>query len=255
MADRRVAHGEREARRGEKGIAPVGHGRRAGVRRLAAEDHAVALDADRAEHGSDGHAEALEHRPLLDVQLEIGAHVAQPALGCRRAVELDAVLADDVLEALAVGVAQVAHRVGVERAGHGGGAEEAAAEARALLVGPVHERDRAGRRALSRDRAQRLESGHDAERPIQPAAVRHRVDVRADHDGLGALPCESRPEVARLVDLDLHRQLCERLAQHAPRVLPLVRPAQPSRTAGAAGQLGERTQIGDRALRLTRDLH
>ena len=225
------------------------------MRRLAAEDHAVALDADRAEHGPDREAEALEHRPLLDVQLEVGAHVAQPPLRGGGAVELDAVLADDVLEAPAVGVAQVAHGVGIERAGHGGGAEEAAAEARALLVGPVDERDGARRRALRGDRAQRLERPHHAERAVEPAAVRHGVDVGADHDGVGALTREPRPQVAGLVDLDLDRQLGERLAQQPARVLPLVRPAQPPRPAGTAGQLGERTQVGDRALWLTHDLH
>ena len=81
VADRGVAHREREARRGEERVAPVRHRRRAGVRGLAAEDHAVALDADRAEHGADRQPEALEHRPLLDVQLEVGAHVAQAPLG------------------------------------------------------------------------------------------------------------------------------------------------------------------------------
>ena len=82
---------------------------------LPAEDHAVALHADRAEHRPDGQAEALEHRPLLDVQLEVGAHVPQPAARLPRAVELDAVRGERILEPYAVRVAQVAHRVGIER--------------------------------------------------------------------------------------------------------------------------------------------
>ncbi len=99
VPDRRVAHREREARRGEERVAAMRHRRRAGMRGLTAEDHAVALDADRAEDRPDGQAEPLEHRALLDVQLEVGAHVSQAAARGRRAVELDAVLGDDVLEA------------------------------------------------------------------------------------------------------------------------------------------------------------
>ena len=76
VTDGGVAHREREARGREERVAPVGHRRRAGVRGLSAEDHAVALHADRAEHRPDGEAETLEHGPLLDVQLEVGAHVA-----------------------------------------------------------------------------------------------------------------------------------------------------------------------------------
>ena len=74
-----------------------------------------------------------------------------------RAVEVDVVARDDVLEALAVAVAQVAHLVQVERAGARGGAEQAAPEAGALLVGPVDEPQADRRRPALGLRAQRLE--------------------------------------------------------------------------------------------------
>ena len=77
----------------------------------------------------------------------------------------------------------------------------------------------------------------------------------ADHDGLGALAREARPEVAGLVDVDLDRQLGQALTQEPARGRPLVRPCQAARPAGAAGQLCKRAQIGDRPPRLTRDLH
>ena len=255
VTDCGVAHREGEARGREERVAPVGHRRRAGVRGLSAEDHAVALHADRAEHRPDGEAEPLEHGPLLDVQLEVGAYVLQAASRLPRAIELDAVRGERILEPHPVRVAQVAHRVRIERARDGGGAEQAAAEARALLVRPVHERHRAGRRARLSERAQGLQGAHDAERAVEPAAVGHGVDVGADHDGLGPLAREARPEIAGLVHVDLDGQLRERLSQQSARVLPLVRPGQAARTAGAAGQLRQRSQIGDRTLRLTRDLH
>ena len=54
------------------------------------------------------------------------------------------------------------------------------------------------------ERAQRLERAHHAERAVEPAAVRHGVDVRADHDGLGArCPRSPAQTIAGLVDLDL----------------------------------------------------
>ena len=69
---RDVADLERELRRAGERVAALVHRRRAGVRRLAAPRDAVALDAERAEHDAERQIERLEHRPLLDVQLEVG---------------------------------------------------------------------------------------------------------------------------------------------------------------------------------------
>ena len=73
------------------------------------------------------------------------------------------------------------------RAGRGRRAEERAAEARALLVGPVDEPDRERRLAFLGDPAQHLDARHDVQAAVEPAAVRHRVDVPADQQrALGA---------------------------------------------------------------------
>ena len=66
---------------------------------LAGEGDRVALDAERAEHGAHRQIHALQHRALLDVQLEIRGGVLQlpPRLG--GAVEVDAVRADGVRQA------------------------------------------------------------------------------------------------------------------------------------------------------------
>ena len=89
------------------------------------------------EHRSGGLAAALEHRPLLDVQLEVRARAGQPGPRLMHAFELDSVARHHVFEALAVAVAQVAHLVHLERAGAGGRAEQAAPETGAFLVRPV----------------------------------------------------------------------------------------------------------------------
>ncbi len=105
-----------------------------------------------------GRSDRLEHRPLLDVQLEVGGRVLELRARVERPVEVDAVLAQRVRQRDAVAVGQRAQLVLVgHRAGRGGRAEEGAAEARALLVGPVDEPHGHGRRALLRDPPQHLD--------------------------------------------------------------------------------------------------
>ena len=69
------------------------------MRRLAAPRDPVALDAERPEHDAEREAERLEHRPLLDVQLEVGGRVLELRPRLERAVEVDAVRGERVREA------------------------------------------------------------------------------------------------------------------------------------------------------------
>ena len=69
---RDLAQLERELRCAGKRVAALVHRRRAGMRRLARPRDPPALDAVGAEHGPEGDVHRLEHRPLLDVELEIG---------------------------------------------------------------------------------------------------------------------------------------------------------------------------------------
>ena len=107
----------------------------------------------------------LEHRPLLDVQLEIGGGVLELRARLERAVEVDAVRARARPAARrrrrrcsCAQLVLVGHRArGRARA------EERAAEARALLVGPVDEphgdrRRRPPRRSAAAPRARRRRS-------------------------------------------------------------------------------------------------
>jgi hypothetical protein len=132
---------------------------------------------------------------------------------------------------------------------HGRGAEQAAGEPRALLVREVDERDRARRRSRLGGAAQHLERAGDAEHAVEPAAVRHRVDVRADDHHPLAGAAQVRPDVAGLVPLDVRAGRLELLPDVAACLHPLVGPADAARAAGvaAAGQVGERVQVGDRA--------
>ena len=75
---------------------------------------------------------------LLDVQLEVGSRALELAAGFNGVVEVDAVLGERVRQGDAVGVAALAQLVLVgHRACGRAGAEQGAAEARALFVRPV----------------------------------------------------------------------------------------------------------------------
>ena len=221
----------------------MGHRRGAGVSGLAGEHRHVALDAAGSQHGRGRFTEALQHRPLLDVQLEVRAGAAQALAGLGHPVQVHVVAGDHVLEALPLAVAQVADVVDLERARARRGAEEAASEARALLVGPVDQPQPDRGRVPIGMRAQRLDRGEDPEGAVQPAAGRHRVHVRADDDEAVALPRQLGPEIAGGVDRDLDRQLVQARAQQLARPRPLVCPANPPRAVGAARQAGQLAQV------------
>ena len=147
-----------------------------------------------------------------------------------------------------VAVGQLAQLVLVaHRAAGGRGAEERAAEARALLVGPVDEPDRDGRRALLGDPSQHLGAGDDVEAAVEPAAVRHRVDVPADQDGALRLAAQRPPVVAGSVALALEREPVEEPVEPRARRVPGVRPRDPLGAVLVARELLELAQLGDDA--------
>jgi hypothetical protein len=234
-------------------VAPHVHRRRARVRGLAGEREAMPLDAEGAGHGRDRHALPLQHGALLDVQLQVGNQPRAPARRVRRALELDAVLGEHVADPASVRVRERGDGGGIERARDGRAAEQAASEARALLVGEVDQRHRPSRPA-SGGRTQHLHPRHYAECAVEPASVRHGVDVRADRHGLLGLTRQTRPEVARLVDVGLDAlDLRQPLSEERARLLPHRRPADPLRAVRAPREAVQLTEVGDDALGL--DLH
>ena len=182
---------ERELRRAGERVAPLVHRRRAGVRRLALPRDLVALDAERAEHDAERQIQRLEHRAPARCAARDRRRRSRAATRassarsrstpCSRSAsgQRDAVRVAPLPQLVLVG-----HRAGRRRR-----AEERAAEARALLVGPVDEPHGERRRAVGGDPPQHLDAGHDVQAAVEPAAVRHRVDVPADQQRpLGARP-------------------------------------------------------------------
>ena len=190
---------ERGLRRGEKRVAPHRDRRRSGMRRLSGEADHVALDAEGAEHDAGGLLHRLEHRPLLDVQLEIrAARRSASARPARRASDRARRRSPRAHPRAACpgDPSARAHR-------RSSGSPAAAAEPSRLrpkrapfFVGPVDEPQR-HRRRRARVHPQRLEPGDDAEAAVEPAAIGHRIEMAADDHRLRRRAGQRHPVVAR----------------------------------------------------------
>ena len=76
LGARDLAGGEDEPGRACHGVAAQVHRRRAGVRGLTAERDLVALGREGAGDDAERQPHRFEHRPLLDVELEVGGGTA-----------------------------------------------------------------------------------------------------------------------------------------------------------------------------------
>src|SRR4029453_17305381 len=76
------------------------------MRRLPGEPQHVSLDAERAEDNAGGFAHRFEHRPLFDVQLEVGTRVDrfQLAMRVEHPIERNAVLLERIDEPRALSI-------------------------------------------------------------------------------------------------------------------------------------------------------
>ena len=193
--------------------------------RLAAQPHTIAAQADDRRDDADIDVLGLEHRALLDVELEVRPDVGD-AGGRVDAVEVEACRSHRVAERDAVGVdpvSEVAHVL----AGEGPAAEEGSVEARALLVheGDYPERP-LGLEALLLQQPDGVEGGDHAERAVEASAAGDGVEVRADRDGRARTGLPAADEVPGRVDLDLEAELPHLVADPAVRCEELRRPGE-----------------------------
>ena len=199
-----------------------------------------------------GRSERLEHRALLDVQLEVGGRALELGPRVERRSRSTPCAASASGSAMPSRVGELPQLVLVGHRARGcARAEEPAAEARAFLVGPVDEPHRDRRLALLGDPTQHLDAGDDVQASVEPAAVRHRVDVAADEDGALRVAAEREPLVPRLVDLSSARvpRACRAATRApAPTSPSRRRAARRSRRRSAPGA----PQLGDGSLRIER---
>ena len=180
---------------------------------LARKADGVPLDAEGAEHHPERKVHPLQNGTLLDVQLQVGDGVLELPPRLVDPVEVHAMLPQRVGQRDAVAVLQVAHVIGLERARGGARAEEAAAEAGPLFVGPVHEAQRNGT-LLGGEDAHDFEGADHIQGAVEPAAVRDRVYVarrggRPARSRRGRWPRRCRP-----------RRSLSRLCLLSPRACP-----------------------------------
>ena len=168
----------------------------------------IALDRDperprlvTADHDADVAALAVEHRRLLDVQLEIGV---ERALAQRRGTGI-ANPVERLLDGDARIVCRRQHALETEHLGEGHRAHHRRRKAAALFVGPADHLDAAlGRETAVVEGAHHFEAAQHAQDAVVAAAADLRVEVTADRHWrqrrIGART--PREDVAQPIDLD-----------------------------------------------------
>jgi len=206
VGQRRIADAQHQVGGALQGVAAQRHRRGAGMGGLAARTAFEPAHPLSRGHHPDGVARYLQHRPLLDMELQEAVPVA------RRAWRAAAVA--DPLQRIGEGAPLIVtysirfllrHCTGIDRRGHGGGAE-----ARAFFVGPVDDFDRTRRLdAPVVERAHHFEAGQHAEHAIETATGRLGVQVAAGRHGRQVIPPARAPRehVAHSVDVDAAARL------------------------------------------------
>ena len=204
-----------------------------------------------------GRSEVEQHRPLLDVQFEIGGGILEFLAALLHALEIHADLLQRVRQSDAVLVLQAARLVHVEVARAGGRAEQALAEARAFFVGPIHQADGDGRLALvlGVDAAENFHPGQHVEAAVEPAAVGHRIHVAADQQRTLGFAAQGRPEIAGGIGVDFDGQRRELLPQPGARLDPLPREGDALRAVFVGGEAAQFLEFGHRPFRVQRSAH
>ena len=161
------------------------HRHRAGVAGDAVDRDAVADGP--GDRGDDADRQVLlqQHRPLLDMHLEIAQHLLGPPRQRTEIVGVEAGLVDHIGDALAVCVPPHQHG-GVEASDHGARADIVRGEAHALLFGKAdHVEMERQAPAAAVELFDHHEAGEDAEPAVVVSAIDHGVVVRADDQRLG----------------------------------------------------------------------
>jgi hypothetical protein len=211
------------------GVAPQAHRRGARVVRLADDSHLLPRDALQVLHHADRHPLGVEHRALLDVQLD---ERLRP-VDTRRRLARVADSRELVAEPRAVDRHRVERLGQRQAAGIDQRAQHVGREARALLVGeePDHQRPaRPDRRGLQR--RDRLQPGeHPVVAVVAPTGA-HRVDVRPGHHGGQRFAPGVQPEhVADRVDGDRETELAHPADDEIAAAAVVVGEREPAATA------------------------
>src|SRR6516164_668225 len=153
---------------------------------LTVKSNDMAFHSLGAEHRTERQIHALQNRTLFDMEFQIRSGVFLFLLCLGESVDLHPATAQCVLEFHAVLVRAKAIRSDRMRTCKCGRTEQAAAKPRALLVGPINQTHRERRMPgiFRGDAPQNLESGENVQYTVKPSAVRDRIEMTAEQQGL-----------------------------------------------------------------------
>ena len=229
LVDRRGQMHQRDT-----GILADRHARRARMVLHALEHDAEPMAADDGGDDADAPAGILQFGALLDMRLEIAAIARGIDHGARTSGEPG--LRQRIAQCRAVAIAaRIDLRLGQQPA-EGTAADERAEMA--LLIGPRRDIDAAA------ERARDLQAVDHAQRAIQPAGMRLRLDMAAEQQ-MRAVAARAADDVADAVDLRLEPGLGHPRRQPVSRLHVLGRIGRPMHAGLVFADLAQRVEIGE----------
>ncbi len=198
----------------------------------------MAFHAFRPQDDAEGQVHALEHWPLLDVQFEIRCGIDSFFLGFADRIDVHAACGKRFFKPDTLRIGSAAILSDGMRAGKRGRAEQAASEARAFFVGPIHEANRDRRVPIEffRNAVQHGVGSDHAKGSIEPSAVRHGIEMAAKDQRLLRLTRQGGPAISGCVEMVFDGESAQPGLKPLPRLEPCWAPGQPLRTVLIRGR-------------------
>jgi hypothetical protein len=168
----------------------------------------VPLNTLRPKHRSQRKSKLFQHRPLLDVQLQIRCRILPLNAGFADRVYANPALGQRIFQPFAARIRPSAILVNRVRPRECRRSKQAPSKPRTLLVGPVHQPHRHRRLSakLLRNPAQHSVGAHHAQRTVEPSAIRNRIQVTPKNQRLLRFSLQRRPAISCSVVMMLHRK-------------------------------------------------
>ncbi len=190
-----------------------GHGRGAGVVGFADKTCLPLEQSCNRVDDADMQLLAIQHRPLLDVQFDERVQAVGAPLRVQSVHGVEAVFCHGVDQTHPGEIARRMQAVGRQLAADGLGADHVAEAALFIGEGNRFERE-TQRNLLLLHATQALQPGQHAQRTIQVAGTRYRVQMRAGHDaGPFAVPVQACMDVGGAIHVQFQTRIPDALLQ------------------------------------------
>ena len=161
-----------------------------------------------AEHDAKRKMHVFENGPLLDMQLQIGRCIATFSASVTDAVDINITVPESILKTNSITVCADAVDGDGMSTGKCRRTEEASAEPRTLLIGPIDQSNRDGGPAMEilREAAQHAKASENAQASVQPTTIRNRVKMTAKDKCAIGIALKSCPGVPSCIIVMLYRK-------------------------------------------------